>query len=382
MTSTPQLRPATAADADALADLSQEAFGYPRQEPRSPVREGRSTWVAEVGGRVVASATCHRYASWWWGRALPTAGIAGVKVAPEHRGQGLVARLVRTLTDEARGWGAVVSTLYATAPGAYRSLGYEVVTTHDDETEVPLAALAGITPGRATLRRATPADLPVIVDTYEAWAREHNGPLTRRGPLFPGGEAAFTGGQYTLAQRDGQVTGVMRWARSGEYDQPGNTLEVHDLVAVDDDAAASLLASAASHSSALRRVVVSTSGLDALHLLVPGWEWTVRRSYPYSLTVLDPAAALTSRAYPAWARTRSTLAVGDAVWSVSFADGRATVQPLEGEEPAVRFTPRGFAAVWSGSQFLGAVRQAGLADGEDDLWQLFGGGQVHVRDYF
>ncbi|MFC0358558.1 MULTISPECIES: GNAT family N-acetyltransferase [Kytococcus] len=78
MTSTPQRRPATA---------------------------------AEVGGRVVASATCQRSASWWWGQVLPTAGIAGVKVAPEHRGQGLAARLVRTLTDEARGWGAVVSTL-------------------------------------------------------------------------------------------------------------------------------------------------------------------------------------------------------------------------------------------------------------------------------
>ncbi|WP_141494906.1 hypothetical protein [Kytococcus schroeteri] len=68
------------------------------------------------------------------------------------------------------------------------------MTTYDDETEVPLAALAGIAPRHATLRRA-PADLPVVVDTYEAWALEHNGPLTRRGPLFPGGEAAFTGGQ-------------------------------------------------------------------------------------------------------------------------------------------------------------------------------------------
>ncbi|MFC0358559.1 MULTISPECIES: hypothetical protein [Kytococcus] len=58
------------------------------------------------------------------------------------------------------------------------------------------------------------------------------------------------------------------------------------------------------------------------------------------------------------------------------------MEQLEGREPTVRFTSHGFAAVWSGSQTLGAARQAGLADGEDDFWQLFGGSQVHVRDSF
>lgn len=52
------------------------------------------------------------------------------------------------------------------------------------------------------------------------------------------------------------------------------------------------------------------------------------------------------------------------------------------EAPAVRFTPRGFAAVWSGSQSLAGARLVGLAEGHDDLWSLFGTGQVHIRDYF
>lgn len=377
----PVVRPAVAADAEQLADLSQESFGYPRQEPRSPLAEGRSTWVAEVDGRVVAAVSCHRYDSWWWGQALPTAGIAGVKVAPEHRGQGLARLLLRHALEEARQWGALVSTLFATAPAAYRSLGYEVVASYDDETAVPLSALREVTPGQASLRRAVPADLPAIVDTYEQWARAHNGPLTRRGPLFPGGDGAFQGGPYTLAQRAGRITGVMRWARTGEYGHAGSTLEIHDLVALDADAAASLLASAGSHGSAARRVVVSTSGLDALHLAVPGWEWTVHRAYPYSLAVLDPAAVVGSRAYPAWVTTRSTFAVGEHAWSVTIDAGTATVSRTD-DEPIVRFTPRGFAVVWSGSQTLAAARQVGLAEGEDDLWSLFGTGQVHIRDYF
>ncbi|WP_404374784.1 enhanced intracellular survival protein Eis [Kytococcus sedentarius] len=271
------VRPAREDDAEALADLSHEAFGYPRQEARSPLAEGRSTIVATDGVRVVGSATCHRYGSWWWGQTLPTAGIAGVKVAPEARGSGLVRRLIEPLLEEARGWGAVVSTLFATAPAIYRPLGYEVVATYDDETVVPTAVFRDLAPGPDALRRAVPDDLPAIVDAYEAWARQHNGPLTRRGPLFPA-DRAFTGGAYTLAEREGRVTGVLRWDRTSRYGEPESTLEVHDLIALDAGAAASLLASLGSHSAVAPRAVVSTSGLDVLHLLVPP-RWT-RRTRP------------------------------------------------------------------------------------------------------
>lgn len=374
------VRPAREDDAEALADLSHEAFGYPRQEARSPLAEGRSTIVATDGVRVVGSATCHRYDSWWWGQTLPTAGIAGVKVAPEARGSGLVRRLIEPLLEEARGWGAVVSTLFATAPAIYRPLGYEVVATYDDETVVPTAMFRDLAPGPDALRRAVPDDLPAIVDAYEAWARQHNGPLTRRGPLFPA-DRAFTGGACTLAEREGRVTGVLRWDRTSRYGEPESTLEVHDLIALDAGAAASLLASLGSHSAVAPRTVVSTSGLDALHLLVPSWQWQRGSGSPYSLAVLEPAAVVRRRAYPAWTSLGTTFGVGDRAWSVRISRGAATVEPTD-EAAAVRFTPRGFAAVWSGSQSLAAVRQMGLAEGHDDLWSLFGTGQVHIRDYF
>ncbi|WP_374929723.1 enhanced intracellular survival protein Eis [Kytococcus sedentarius] len=376
----PTVRPAREDDAEALAELSQEAFGYPRQTPRSPIAEGRSTWVAEHRGRVVASASCHRYESWWWGQALPTAGMAGVKVSPEARGQGLVRRLFEPLLDEAREWGAVVSTLFATAPAVYRSLGYEVVAVYHDETVVPTSAFAELPPGPDTLRRAVPEDLPALRDTYEDWARQHNGPLTRRGPLFPS-DGAFSSGAYTLAEREGRVTGVLRWARTSRYGEPESTLRVHDLVALDADAAVSLLASLGSHAPVAPRTVVSTSGIDAIHVLVPSWQWRSTGGSPYSLAVLDPAEVLRSRAYPAWASLQTTVAVGDRAWSVRLEGGRATVEPTD-SEPAVRFTRRGLAVVWSGSQSLAAARQAGLAEGADDLWTLFGAGQVHIRDYF
>ena len=57
---------------------------------------------------------------------MPIAGIAAVAVRPEHRGSGLLAPLFAALLADARERGAVVSTLFPTAPGIYRRLGYEV----------------------------------------------------------------------------------------------------------------------------------------------------------------------------------------------------------------------------------------------------------------
>ena len=87
---------------------------------------------------------------------MPTAGIASVAVRPEHRGAGLLAPLFAALLADARERGAVVSTLFPTAPGIYRRLGYEIVGELAD-VDVPVEPLTRIpAPAGITLRRPTP----------------------------------------------------------------------------------------------------------------------------------------------------------------------------------------------------------------------------------
>lgn len=378
------IRQATPDDAPALAQLSHESFGYPvSTDPHpDPNGNGRTTWIATYAGRPIASVVHRRYESWWWGERVRTCGIAGVKVAAEHRGSGLMTRVFEPVLREAHDEGALISTLFATAPGIYRPLGYEVVGAYDDETVTPTAAFAGVAPGRCSLRRATVDDLPVMRDTYDAWARRHNGPLVRRGPSFPDGEDALAGATTTLAvDPSGQTVGVLRWNRNGGYG-PDGVLDVHDLIALTDDAARTLLASMASHATVAPTTVISTSGLDIFRLLTPQWQWTVRRSYPYSLAVLDVPGALTSRSYPQWVEVATTFSVGDSVWRLAVSGGRAVVEPTTGSA-RISFTRRGFAAVWSGALSCAAAAEAGLLTGTDDVWDtLFAGGQVHIRDYF
>ena len=63
---------------------------------------------------------------WWLGRAIPCAGIASVKVAPEYRGGGIGRRLMTALLDAVAERGYPLSALYPATMPIYRSLGWEL----------------------------------------------------------------------------------------------------------------------------------------------------------------------------------------------------------------------------------------------------------------
>ena len=134
---------------------------------------GTCPWGAFVGRELAGVATVRAFRSWFGGDAVPTAGIAAVAVRPEHRGSGLLAPLFAALLADARDRGAVVSTLFPTAPGIYRRLGYEIVGELAD-VEVPVEPLTRIpAPAGITLRRADPDDERDVAahrDIYARWA--------------------------------------------------------------------------------------------------------------------------------------------------------------------------------------------------------------------
>src|SRR6195952_5128172 len=99
------------------------------------------------------------------GRAVATAGVAGVAVAPEYRGTGLARRVMTHLLAQARERGAVISTLFRTAPALYRALGYEQVAELVDGS-FPTAALRGVRPVSTTLRRAEAGDAAEVRRIY------------------------------------------------------------------------------------------------------------------------------------------------------------------------------------------------------------------------
>ena len=92
-----EIRPITADDDfDAQLDLGQRAFGvYPPEEKVSWLRAVRRQAARGlflgvfVGGVPAGAAVVHDQRQYWLGRPVSCAGVASVKVAPEHRGRGI-----------------------------------------------------------------------------------------------------------------------------------------------------------------------------------------------------------------------------------------------------------------------------------------------------
>ena len=192
-------------DMEAQLDLGQRAFGIYSAGQRASwsyiagLRAGQGLFLGAFAGDAPAGAAMiHDMRQWWLGRAVPFAGIASVKVAPEYRGGGIGRRLMTALLDAVAERGYPLSALYPATMPIYRSLGWELaggkyvatVPARSLRTLVaPDPAAAGgdgavgggrTAPAPAQIRRAGPDDaaevIAVIGRAHQA-ARDA-GPLT------------------------------------------------------------------------------------------------------------------------------------------------------------------------------------------------------------
>lgn len=394
-------RALTADDFEQSLRLGAEAFGpmpagTPPPDPARFPQPGRHVHGTFDGGRLVARVTGREFHSWFHGAEVATNGIAGVAVSPESRGRGLLDDLFRAVLGEGleeRGEG--VSTLFPTAPGIYRRFGYELVSSYDT-VAVPTAALGAVRPGEGvTLRRATADDMAEVRRVYDTWAAAQNGPLTRRGPSFPASDQEvldeFTG--ITLACDDSGVVGYAAWERGPGYDQSSH-VEVADLIALTRDATAELCRMLGTFSSVTGQVRFLTSGADAVRLVLPSLAWPVVDSHAYMLRVHDVVVACSGLRLGPGDRERTVgfsvagdlLGTADGSYAVTASDGSSACERVPASDALPTFTPRGLALAWSGAQSCTNLRMAGLLTGPPDqdaaIDRLFGGRQLHVRDYF
>jgi predicted acetyltransferase len=394
-----EVRPLAADDADAARQLSFEAFGVPPTPPTEPARidePGRTSFGSFHDGVLVAKAVDRAYDSYFGGVAVPTAGIAGVTVAAEARGQGLLAPVLDALLRAARDRGAVVSGLFPTAPRIYRRFGYEVVTSLDT-VEVPTSVLASVArPVSARTRRAVPGDFDAIRTVYDAWAVEQNGPLSRRGVSFPAGAEDFLGsytGVTVAVDEAGSVCGYASWRRGEGFGEKA-MIDVADLLATTADGYRALLSTIGSFSSVTAHTRLRVSGDDLVRSFLPTAHWRRTRTLPYMVRVVDVPTAFALRRYPpgltadlAFRLTGDFLAENNTGYRIVVAGGRAECTITDSADPDRVLTPQGLSLAYAGAQSSANLRAAGHLTGgtaaEDQDWDAaLGGRQVHIRDFY
>ena len=383
--------------------LTAEAFGLPKDSrPAEPSESppGRDVWLALDDDTVVGSLTGYSFESWWHGAPIPTCGLAAIAVAPEQRGRGLLRPLAQAALSAAAERGEGISTLFPTANGVYRSLGYEIVGSLDSVT-VPIHELSAVRqPDTTTTRRAGISDMSAVRAIYRTWASEQNGPLTRTGPCFTRSDrasldavTAITLAVDTARDEGEQIVGFVSWDRGDGYDPASATMQVHDLIALTADGYRALWRMLGTFATVVGTLRLRTSGDDLARLVLPSASWEVRSRQPYMLRVNDPAAAFSAAKLTLgdfhmeipFAVSGDALGMADGGYTLTLADGSGVCERTPTSN-APTFTTSGLSLLFSGTQSCGNLRLSGHLAGpaahDAVLDAIFGSRPMHIRDYF
>jgi predicted acetyltransferase len=393
-----EIRPLTADDdLDAQVDLGQRAFGpMPAAEragwtdlARLRISQGM-VLGAFLAGRPVGAATVHDMRQWWHGRAVPCAGVASVKVAPEHRGQGTGRRLMTALLELIVARGYPLSALYAATVPLYRSLGWELAGGRHHAT-VPARSLHPLIPPdqgaaaapdlpAANVRRAGPGDAAEVIEVI---GRAHEaardcGPITwDLGPT----ERWLSGENlYTYLAADGFA--AYRWG--DDHD-----LVVERVQGASAETVRALWSVVASHAPFARTVRALIAPADPLWWLTREGDVTVTRRKMWMLRVVGAPAAIEARGFPSGVSVTVPLHIQDPArpantghWELTVSEGKGILIPngpgilgtrssftAQGGQPAaggrsagLTLGPRGLAALYAGTP-VATLRLAGLASG-------------------
>ena len=373
-------------DWDEYIDLTMRSFG-PMDEamvqPRiaSVVAAGRCLGAFD-GDRLIGTALYHDMRQWWHGRAVPMAGVAGVKVAPEYRGRGAGRALMTALAELMTEHGYPLSALYPATMTIYRSLGWEIAG-HRHEAVLPSRALSAMArpdaKAAAAIRRPGPDDAAEVLEVIgraHAGARDC-GPITwdaatvRRWLTRPGRYADKD--RYAYLAPDGFLG--YGWRRGHEE------IFVERMVASSAGTTRALWAVAASNSSVAETVHAQVGPSDPLWWMLREQDANIAERESWMLRLLDAPAAIAARGFPA-TDLAVPLQINDDLrpansgrWELTVRAGsgrlsRHRTDPVSaspaasspgGQAPLV-LDARGLAALYAGTP-VATLRRAGLAGG-------------------
>lgn len=386
-----EIRPITPADDfDAQLDLAQRAFGsYSARQQESwlhvaRLRASEGLFLGAFAGGVPAGAAMlHDLRQYWLGSPVRCAGVASVKVAPEHRGMGIGRLLMTELLGLIADRGYPLSALFPATVPIYRSLGWELAGAKHEFT-IPARSLRELQPpdpqAAAELRqppritRATPEDATRVI---EAIGRSHRkardaGPITwDEGPSRqwldrPDLYAYLAEGEGTEGKAAADGFAAYRWAGGATRE-----LWVERVHATTPRALRALWSVIASNASVTRTVRGWTAPGDPFWWLTAERDATISRRAMWMLRVVDVPAAIAGRGFPPGVSASVPLEINDKArpgnagrWLLTVDGGKGALIPngsMSSPDP-LTLGPRGVAALYAGIG-VATLRLSGLASG-------------------
>ncbi|MCZ6697788.1 MAG: GNAT family N-acetyltransferase [Planctomycetota bacterium] len=376
---------------DAVAEILCGAFNTTVEEcgewiDRAGIDQLR---VIRPGGRVGGCLVLIPMGQWFGGRSVPMTGIAGVAIAPEHRGNRGAGGLMSSMLAEMYEKGQFLSTLYASTQPLYRRAGYEQAGTTFD---ILLAtSQIDIRDRDLSVRPIGPEDDPAVAACYRQWAMRHDGSLDRRDYIW---RRIRTPRKNTargyLVEGPSGVEGFLYYmqveAKGGRY-----SLKLTDVTSVTRSAARRLLTFLADHRSMAFRVQWQGGPADTLLTMLREQRSRMRLWEYWMLRIVDVAGALEARGYAADRGARVHFEVRDDVlpqnngrFVLEVSDGRGKVS--RGGDGRVGIDVRGLAAMytghWTAEQLRGRDYLEASAEDASAASAVFAGHAPFMSDRF
>lgn len=379
-----EIRDLTPEDLDDVLDLRKRSFGPLtaddgerwRKAVLPSLGEGRYLGAFE-GEQLAAAARLRRFTQWWHGRPQPMAGVAGVTVNPEYRGRGVGTRIMHAVVHRAAELGDALAALYPATTAIYRGVGFEHAGALHN-VRLSAEVLRAIRPsGQVKLRRMGPSDaaeLMAVLHRVHGAARS-SGPISWDEDTWNLRLANEDDFRY-LAD-DGYA--VYRWR--------GESMEVENIVAASPDTLRALWSLVGSASTIAREVVASVAPDDPVLWLLRERTKEEVSQVRWMFRVLDVAAAVERRGFPADAACEAVVTVEDPIrgggtWRLDISGGSGTATPAEGD--GVTLSVNGFSALYAGIP-VRTLRLTGLMSGDDRYDQALGTAfatKPYMLDYF
>ncbi len=299
--------------------------------------------------QVVGGLGIYRMGQWFGGESIPIGGIAAVGVAPEHRGTGVAAELMRQTLRQLRADGTPLSTLYAATQRLYRKVGYEQAGS---ACRFSLPTQSLVPAQRLPIWPLNLADHKPFDKLYRQRAEKTNGNLDRNQAIWqrllqPLEQVVYAYGIGPEDQPEGYVV----------FDQkPGATgysLQVRDLVILTPRAGRALWTFFADHRSLASEVVWKGPTGEPLLALLSEQTYQVVELERWLIRIVDLPKALILRGYPTGLETELHLQVEDDLlpentgrFVLAVSRGRGEVRP--GGRGELRLNIQGLGPLYTG----------------------------------
>ncbi len=385
-------RPMTEADSPRVCTLIGQAFGTTAEQcQRWLAFAGRERFrvVQRAGDEASACLLIADIGQHFGGRAVSMEGVAGVAVAPEERGRGVGAHMMREMLLDMHRRGVALSTLYPATQVLYRRVGYEQAGFSN------VVRLNAATIGAAREDRTLPIrpvkdeDWPRIEAAYSEAYVDMNGSLERRTYIWD--RVRNWRGDKTdsfvidAPGENGTIEGMVALLMQPDPSDETGRKKVFctALHAFTARGAKRLLAFLGDYSSMGTDIVFYCGPTNPLLFLLPEQRWHRQAVGEVWMTrIVDVEKALGQRGYPQGMTGRIAFDVSDdlieannGVYTLEVANarGRVTRGPApRGATPTITIHVRDLVPIYSGLHSPIIMARLGKAGGSAEALALAG----------